>query len=338
MKHQTETRRGFTLVELLVVIAIIGILIGMLLPAVQAVREAARRTTCLNNLKQVGLAALNYESAHMKFPSAGKGSTSSTTTAPQIALYDNRSQLVDSNSNTWAQSALTQILPNIEMGNVYDLFEDLNVPYTAGANQAGAQTSVDAFICPSVGGARGSTELDNEMYGYTDYAPIILVDTTVTSVGSGQGRFEVGVFNGRTGRRIGAVTDGTSNTIGFAETTGRHESYTLPVGPSFNHTGALSEALTNTTGGGGMWRWADPENAYIVSDGVNTNRNNDAEGGKGWSGNNIGPNGETFSFHTGGANLAYVDGSTHFVSDSVAVELYAATCSCAGGEVNVIDQ
>lgn len=66
-----KSRRGFTLVELLVVIAIIGILIGMLLPAVQSVREAARRTECLNNMRQVGLAAINYESAHMHFPTQG---------------------------------------------------------------------------------------------------------------------------------------------------------------------------------------------------------------------------------------------------------------------------
>ena len=71
-----KNRRGFTLVELLVVIAIIGILIGMLLPAVQQVREAARRTECTNNLRQLGLAAINFESAHMHFPTAGDCSDS----------------------------------------------------------------------------------------------------------------------------------------------------------------------------------------------------------------------------------------------------------------------
>ena len=137
MKHETRTRRGFTLVELLVVIAIIGILIGMLLPAVQAVREAARRTTCLNNLKQIGLAALNHESGHMKLPSAGKGTSSDMT--PQIGLYDNNSNLVTGTDSAQAQSMLTRILPFIEGNNVYDLFNNLNNAYfTAGTGNAGS--------------------------------------------------------------------------------------------------------------------------------------------------------------------------------------------------------
>jgi len=342
MKHQTETRRGFTLVELLVVIAIIGILIGMLLPAVQAVREAARRTQCLNNLKQVGLAAMNYESALMKLPSAGKGSTSvSGTDEPEIRLYDNNSKVITgSEATTWAQSAQTQILPYIELNNVYDLFQDLNSPYDNSANQDGSRTAIGPFICPSVGGNRGSAETDATSsdpigYGYTDYAPIILVDRTMTSVDGGTDRYEIGVFNGRTGRRIGSVTDGTSNTVGFAETTGRHQSYSTPGTTRFSDTNpCLAERADE--GANMMWRWADPSNAYIVSDTVNTNRKNDPMQGAEWDGNNSGPNGETFSFHTGGANVAYVDGSTHFISDSVEDRLYAATCSSAGGEVGVI--
>lgn len=331
MKHQTKTRRGFTLVELLVVIAIIGILIGMLLPAVQAVREAARRTTCLNNLKQIGLAALNHESGLMRLPSAGKGTTSGNN--PLVGLYDNNSNLV-TDSNTASQSMQFRILPFIERNNVFDLFTNPNAAYTTAVNVAGAQTSIDAFICPSVGGARGSTELDNEGYGYTDYAPIILVDSTISQ----DSNFPLGVFNGRSGRRLSSATDGTSNSIGVAESTGRHQSYTVALAGPQGFTDALPEA----TGGVGLqgpdavWRWADASNAYIASVPVNTLRSEPTVAA--WSGINAGPNGETFSFHTGGANVAYLDGSTHFISDTVDVQLYANTCSCNGGEVNLIEQ
>ena len=338
MKLKPKTRGGFTLVELLVVIAIIGILIGMLLPAVQAVREAARRTTCLNNLKQIGLAALNHESGLMKLPSAGKGTTSAALPVP--TLYDNNSNPVAATDAPQSQSMLTRILPFIEGNNIQDQFGDLNAAYTDGLNVGITGISVDSFLCPSVGGVRGSTKLDTQMFGYTDYAPIILVDNTI----SFNGDYPVGVFNARTGRRIGSVTDGTSNTIGIAETTGRDLPYMI-AGPSLGPgspqgSEALTEQVANPAGLQAPWRWADPTNAYIASTGINTFRSQPSATGDvtPWVGNNAGPNGETFSFHTGGANAAYVDGSTHFLSDTVNVTLYASTCSCAGGEVNVIAQ
>ena len=329
MKHQTKPRRGFTLVELLVVIAIIGILIGMLLPAVQAVREAARRTTCLNNLKQISLAALNFESGNMRLPSAGKGTTSAN--PPVVGLYDANSNLVGTDT-VQAQSMHTQILAFIEQGAVQNLFTDPSAAYTATENSAGAESRIDAFICPTVGGVRGGTERDQPGgFGYTDYAPIILVDATITE----SGNFLQGTFNGQGGRRIGSVSDGTSNTIGIAESTGRHESYAIPLTGSPNFQ---SDALAEAAGGeGAMWRWADPENAFIASDRINTEAST-RDFVADWGGTNAGPNGETFSFHTGGANVAYVDGSTHFVPDSIATEVYAATCSRSGGEVNVIPQ
>ena len=343
MKHEPKTRRGFTLVELLVVIAIIGILIGMLLPAVQAVREAARRTQCLNNLKQIGLAALNHESGLMKLPSAGKGT--STANPPVNGFYDNNSNLTTSGGQQ-AQGMLTRILPFIEGANNFAGFTDLTVSYDAAANAGtiqlpqGARTSINAFLCPSVGGLRGSTETDPDGFGYTDYAAIILVDQSMSLGVQNNSIYQTGVFNARTGRKIGSVTDGTSNTIGIAESTGRSQQYSIAMaGPSANFSDTLGEDVVNGNGvTGPYWRWASPDSAYIVSDRINTRRSMPTADIDGWSGLNAGPNGETFSFHTGGANAAYVDGSTHFLSDSVSDLLYASTCSSAGGEVTVIDQ
>ena len=130
-------RHAFTLVELLVVIAIIGILIGMLLPAVQMVREAARRSTCQNNCKQIGVAILNYESAHQKFP-AGQ-----SWTAP----------VGDSNRLDYSWSS--QILPHIEANNIFTGM-DFSQPYLSSPNINFVGETIPAYLCPSTAGAEVS--------------------------------------------------------------------------------------------------------------------------------------------------------------------------------------
>ena len=126
MKSEHHSQRSaFTLVELLVVIAIIGILVGLLLPAVQAAREAARRMSCSNNLKQIGLATHNYHDTYKRFPAAG---------------YYRR----DLSSDSWSVQA--RILPQLEQANLQNLI-DWGLSYSQQGNVA--RTRVDTFICPS---------------------------------------------------------------------------------------------------------------------------------------------------------------------------------------------
>src|SRR5262249_41928842 len=146
--------RGFTLIELLVVIAIIAILIGLLLPAVQKVREAASRMKCSNNLKQIGLAIHNYESAYGYLPTRGegKGTTNLGTT------HD-------------LHSTFTQILPFVEQDNVYKMM-DLRFAYNHPVNEAASKNKIKTFLCPSNGLSRD----DPYGYGQVDYMPIAYVD------------------------------------------------------------------------------------------------------------------------------------------------------------------
>ena len=150
---KSSLRRGFTLVELLVVIAIIGILISMLLPAVQQVREAARRTQCLNNMRQLGLGALNFESAHMNFPTAGfAGADSWWANSCQIGA----AAIVDGNGNPHSRASegagwLWQILPQIEQGNIANQRGDglFRVNPTTGI--VPAEQIIPIASCPSRG-------------------------------------------------------------------------------------------------------------------------------------------------------------------------------------------
>ena len=177
MSRSPNRRSGFTLVELLVVIAIIGILIGMLLPAVQSVREAARRTACSNNMRQIGLALFNYESAHQKFPSAGQAKRGGTgSNSGQNVFFTDRGD-IESVDNA-SPSVQMYILPFIEQANVYDLMNlryrydyDPSLP-EAETNQQTAKSPMNLYICPSTG--RDGLQ-DAEGYGYTDYsAPVTL--------------------------------------------------------------------------------------------------------------------------------------------------------------------
>jgi prepilin-type N-terminal cleavage/methylation domain-containing protein len=134
-----KPHQGFTLVELLVVIAIIGILIAMLLPAVQQVREAARRATCLNNLRQIGLAAHNFESAYMKFPTAGDCSDGYWDPSRQLT------PVFQVENMGWAY----QILPFIEMNNAFDQRRVSGI--WLGGVPAVAEMSIATLVCPTRG-------------------------------------------------------------------------------------------------------------------------------------------------------------------------------------------
>jgi len=236
----SRTLRGFTLVELLVVIAIIGVLVALLLPAVQAAREAARRTQCANNLKQLGLSAQNYYSAQNQFPTGFLGSMGSD----PGDIFDNTVQ--------WL-GIFTYLLPYFEQAGISDQINDIDLnvnntdtPYSNDTDHpnawAASQWKIGALTCPTIPNQKpdytywdriaysslwrimrvdGFTAPDIEM-GETNYLGVSGWFGPVTSNHPDAELYNslVGIFYNRSKTRIQQISDGTSNTLLFGEAGG----------------------------------------------------------------------------------------------------------------------
>ncbi len=208
-----RNRSAFTLVELLVVIAIIGILVSLLLPAVQAAREAARRMQCSNNLKQIGLALHNYESSHKKFP---VGSWQSNFISPLVG-----------------------ILPYLEQGNNYQQW-DFSKNYTDPFNAVVSAQRIGSYLCPSMSLPREVPLLAaRETGGPSSY---LMCEGTDDYMASADGVFGLqwptfGYNNPN--RRFGDITDGTSNTMFAGETCYNYKDYLWSASTPAPHGGAV---------------------------------------------------------------------------------------------------
>jgi prepilin-type N-terminal cleavage/methylation domain-containing protein/prepilin-type processing-associated H-X9-DG protein len=311
-QRMSEKRSAFTLVELLVVIAIIGVLVALLLPAVQAARESARRMQCANNLKQQGLALLNYESAKKQFPYSRKFDPIQK--GKKTAIFDNTS--MKSAFSSWTVVGL-DYAEETAIASLYDK----NQAWHSKANRTTVQYPIKLFICPSAPGDR----IDNTYvkgaacgdYGSVNGIKKAFWDSIKLQLGNvvfpGEDAQQVvGVLVKEYHKdkndadklmpvsRLKLVTDGTSKTMMIAECAGRPDWYFAGVKQS-----------TPVADGPG---WADPDGGFSIEG--NDPKPPDYKAG-GPMLINFNNDGEVFSFHSGGAQSCFADGSVHFIAEDI---------------------
>jgi len=350
----SNRRSGFSLIELLVVIAIIVLLMALLLPAIQKVREAANKMICQSNMRQFGIAMHNYAGDYASQLPPARGFAPS---GPKI----------DDKHRCWTHL----VLPYIEQDNVAKQY-DPNKRWSDATPNLGGVSNLDVakakfkvFICPTSPSERapntaftttfspgpGSASIPSDLFGPGDYAAIRQVRyryyranglTVADSAGSpiidppgvtADSETSLGGIMKQTmNTPIMSVFDGLSNTILFIEDAGRPNNWRRTASsPRTEVFPSLSDQLG----------WASPDGGVMSVDGCNSNTGN-VNGGSAplTSANaiiNCNNDSEPFSFHPGGVNACMGDGSIRFISERISAKAFAAMCTARGGEINYLE-
>jgi prepilin-type N-terminal cleavage/methylation domain-containing protein/prepilin-type processing-associated H-X9-DG protein len=361
------SRRGFTLIELLVVIAIIAVLIGLLLPAVQKVRESANRLKCTSNLKQLGLAALNYESTNGGFPY--NAITKNNNQIPYIPYVQGTVPAPGNSGGTQGRAGgLVPLLPYVEQDSLARVYV-FNVDWSDPLNTAVLNQTFPLFRCPSgssstqttmyqstyIGGGNDSFAPPSfqgsgtNIFGRPVYSPSVKVNVTgwtadyaglnqVKTKKDGSGA-EIAPSNplllaaypsGPPGKgamrqngitKIAEIRDGTSTTTLYSEAAGRDMQCTA---------GRLCVPYPDPTSVTGPI-WADSDNRLTVTGTDATGLGSIGSGPCVMNCNNL--QGDIYSFHPGGANVCFADGSVRYLKETISIQLLAALVTKASGEI-----